>query len=145
MCQFPQLLESGSLSISSLPPVPYLSLGSLPVLILPCPALHCWPKLARLMLVCVLPCGLCVAETCVVFPRSPKFTLCVAELVCTCLSSQGLPPVLQGLCALVSSHCLASLSQGLCVLLSAVLQELTVLPKFVCLPTLGVPVPLFVP
>ena len=110
------------------------------MLVLPCPALHCWPKLASVMPVWVLPCALGVADTCVVSPRSPKLTLWVAGLVCPCFGSLSPPLVCTCL-----SHCLASLSQGFSVLLSAVLRGLSVLPKFACLPSLGTPVPAFVP
>ena len=61
------------------------------MLVLQCPALHCWPKLARVMPVWVLPCALSVGDTCVVSPRSPKLTLWVAGLVCACFGSLNPP------------------------------------------------------
>ena len=44
---FLQLLQSVSLSIYAVQPVPYLSLGSLLVIQFPCPTLRCWQKLPR--------------------------------------------------------------------------------------------------
>ena len=65
-------------------------------------------------------CGsFCIAVTCVDFPQPPKLTLCVAGLVCTCLSSQGPPSLSWGFCALVSSHWPAHFVTGPSVLLSA--------------------------
>ena len=40
------LLQSGSLNITSVPSITYLSLGSLLVFLFPCLALCCWLKLA---------------------------------------------------------------------------------------------------
>ena len=68
----------------------------------------------------------------------------VTGLVWNCFGSLCLPSASWALCALVSSHCLHSLSRGLFVL-SAVPGGLCVLPKFVCLPSVGTPVPPFVP
>ena len=109
-----------ALSITAVPPVPYLSLGSLPVLLLPCPALCFWPKLLGRCL-----CGsFYVLAICVGFPHLPELTLCVAGLctpvsapwaglcrrglVWTCFGSLCPPSALRGLCALVSSRCLHS-------------------------------------
>ena len=74
-----------------------------------CPWDYCWcfyspvpPCAADPNLLGRCLCGsFCIAVTCVDFPQPPKLTLCVAGLVCTCLSSQGLPSVSWGLCALV--------------------------------------------
>ena len=86
---------------------------------------------------------LCVAR--LVYPCfSSRCGLCVAGLVWTCLGCLCSPSALGGLCAVVSIHCLHSFSQGLFVL-SAVPGGLCVLPKSVCLPSIGTPVPPFVP
>lgn len=134
----PQLLQSGLLSISAVPPDSYLPTASLPVLLFPCPDLCCWPKLAwyvlgdpsalqRLVWVSlstlVTPpvlLGLCalvlVSEVrplchgaCVHLSWLPRCGFCMAGLACTCFSSPCLPSASQGLYALVSSHCLHSL------------------------------------
>ena len=68
----------------------------------------------------------------------------VTGLVWNCFGSRCLPYASWGLCALVSFHCLHSLLRGLFVL-SAVPGGLCVLPKSVCLPSIGTPVPPFVP
>lgn len=95
-------------------------------------ALHCWPKLVRLMLVCVLPCILCVAETCVVFPRSCSCPWCAAE--------PGVPVSVPKDCSLccracvyfVSLHCLASCLRAY-VFFQLCCKELTCVAQ-VCMP-----------
>ena len=86
---------------------------------------------------------LCIARLCAFDSQFPRSTLCITELVWTCFGSPCWPSASRGLCAFVSSHCLHSLSRGLFVLLSAVQGGLCVLPKSVCLPSIGTPVPLF--
>ena len=89
---------------NSVPPVLCLSLGSLLVLLFPCPALCCWQKLARNVLVWILLhrgdlCGLPSAPwahplsrgACVHLSRLPRPALCFAGLVCTRFSSPGWP------------------------------------------------------
>ena len=105
-----------ALSITAVPPVPYLSLGSLPVLLLPCPALCFWPKLLGrclcgsfyVLAICVgfphLPeLTLCVAGLCAFDSQFQWSTLCIAGIVCTCLSSLGVHSASRGLCRLVSA------------------------------------------
>ena len=100
----------------------------------------------------------CISATCVGFPQPPKLTsvsralcalvsapqagLCIVGLVWTCFSSLCPPSASWSLCAFVSSHCLHCLSRGLFVL-SAVQGGLCVLPRFVCLPSIGTTVPPF--
>ena len=144
---------------------PYLSLGSLLLLLFPCPTLCSWPKLARQVLVWILLlhrhlCGLPSA------PSSPcaSRSLCAVVLApwacplhhgaCVhlfqlagwplrCGASVDLfgspcpPSVSRGLCAVVSSHRQPSLSWGFCVLLLAVLGGLCALPKFACFTCIG--------
>ena len=144
---------------------PCLSLGSLLLLLFPCPALRSWPKLARQVLVWILLlhghlCGLPSA------PSSPSASrsLCAAVLAppaCRLLhgacvhlfqpagwplphgasvdlfGSPCPPSASGGLCALDSSHRLPSLSLGFCVLLSAVLGGLCALPKSACFTSVG--------
>ena len=131
----PQLLQSGLLSISAVPPDSYLPSASLPVLLFPCPDL---PKLAWYVLgepsalqrlgwaslsTLVTPsvslglCALVLAPdvrplchgACVHLSWLPQCGFCMAGLACTCFSSPCLPSASQGLYALVSSHCLHSL------------------------------------
>ena len=98
-------------------PVLYLSVGSLPVLLFPCPAVCCWQKLARKVLVWILLhcgdlCGLLSAPwahplsrgACVHLSQLPRHTLC------TCFGSRGLPFASWGWCALVSAP-----QAGLCI------------------------------
>ena len=118
---------------------PLLVVGSLPVLLFPCPAICCWQKLGRKVLVWILLhrgdlCGLpsaprahplsrgaCVhlsqlprhtlcRGACVPLCRLPWHTLCVAGLVCPCFGSRGLPFASRGWCALVSAS-----QAGLCI------------------------------
>ena len=143
---------------------PYLSLGSLLLLLFPCPALCSWPNLARQVLVWILlhghVCGLPSAPSSpsawrslcalVLAPRAYPllywacvhlFQLMGCPLRCGAsvdlFGSPCLPSVSRGLCALVWSHCLPSLSRGFCILLSAVLGGLCALPKFACFPSIG--------
>lgn len=90
----PQLLQSGLLSISAVPPDSYLPPASLPVLLFPCPDLRCWPKLAWYVL---------GDPTCAGFPQHPDRTLCVMGLVCTCLGFPGAHSAWRGLRASVSA------------------------------------------
>ena len=111
LISFLQLLQSDPLSISAVLPAPYLSLGSLSMLLSPCPTLHCWLKLAGKGLVWIFSCTLCFVETCVGFPQHHRF--CVhLFLLTTYLLSQGLCVLLctvpQGLYALSKSLCLSS-------------------------------------
>ena len=115
---FPQPLQSGPLSMSSLLPARYLPLASLPVLLFPDPALCCWPKLARWGPVWIFSClpdhTLCIVETCVGFPQPPEPALCVARLMCTSLGLTGLPSVPHNLCALQRLVCHPSLGMPAC-------------------------------
>ena len=99
---------------------PLLVVGSLPVLLFPCPAICCWQKLGRKVLVWILLhrgdlCGLPSAPrahplsrgACVHLSQLPRHTLChgacvplfwlprpalcFAGLVCTCFSSPSWP------------------------------------------------------
>jgi len=93
------------------------------------------------MLVCVLPCARCVTETCVVFPQFPKFTLCVAGLVCTCFVS--LPGLFVAgfffwLCCEGCLCCPSLYASSLLALQShSVPWRLCAFPGFVCDATLG--------
>ena len=100
---------------------------------------------------------------CVHLSRLPWSAFSFAGFVFTFVRSMCLPSVLQGLCSLLSV-CLPSMLQGLCVLvlshqsalfvvgfmcssfgspgLPSVPRGLCALPKFVCLLSLGTPVPL---
>ena len=69
------------------------------VLLIPCPALWCWLKLVRKVLVWMFSCAFYITVTCVGFPLAPELTLCVTGLVCTCFGSPGLP--FASLCALI--------------------------------------------
>ena len=85
---------------------------------------------------------LCVAGFCV-FDSFPEVRPLRHGVLCTWFQFPGPASASRGLCAFVSSNCLHSLSWGLFVLLLAVQGGLCVLPKFVCLPSIGTPVPPF--
>ena len=70
-------------SITAVPPVPGLSLGSVTVLLFPCPARRCCPELARQVLVCILLRGSDLRG-----PPSAELTLCVTGL-CALVSAPG--------------------------------------------------------
>ena len=141
-----------ALSITAVPPVPYLSLGSLPVLLLPCPALCFWPKLLGRCL-----CGsFYVLAICVGFPHLPELTLCVAGLcafdsqfqwstlcitgiVCTCLSSLGVHSASRGLCRLVSAPWASTLRHWASVALFRLTVPTLYVAGFMCTCFLSLP------
>ena len=126
----PQLLQSGRLSITAVPPAPYLPPGSLPVLLFPFPPCAA----GRSLLGRCLHGSFRVAATRVGFAhplrrgasadlfRLPVPVLCIA-----------------GLCALLSSHCLHSLSRGVICSSSGRVEGLRALPKLASRPSVGTP------
>ena len=146
-----------------MPPVPYLSLESLLVLLFLCPALCCWPNLLGR---CFCGC-FCVSATCVGFPQPPKLTLYVTGLcarvlaswaglgipepVCTCFTSLPALFATGVICSFFGCVRRVVCAAQVCLPHhtwvpgpALVLQGLGALPGFVCRTTLGSPSPLSV-
>ena len=116
--------------MSSLLPVPYFPLGSLPVLLFP--VLPCnadW----SLVVACVDIFFCCLHHGGFVgFFQPPQLTLRVAGLMCTYVISPGQPCISWGLCALVSAPCACHLLRGVCVHLSQLPVPSLCIKGFVC-------------
>ena len=126
----PQLLQSGRLSITAVPPAPYLPPGSLPVLPFPFPPCAA----GRRLLGRCLRGSFRVAATRVGFAhplrRGASADLFRLPVPVLCIAGVG---------ALLSSHCLHSLSRGVICSSSGCAEGLRALPKLASRPSVGTP------